>query len=72
MGSDPLHAWAFPLRRQITWPTGIEVSVAPPEYVVLRKLEYYREGRSSKHPADIRSIQITTGLDTTLMSMLVI
>ena len=30
--------------------------VAPPEYVVVRKLEFYREGRSAKHLRDIRSM----------------
>jgi uncharacterized protein with NRDE domain len=29
------------------------VWVAPAEYVILRKLEYYREGRSEKHLKDI-------------------
>lgn len=29
---------------------------APPEYVVLRKLEYYKEGRSEKHVLDIRAM----------------
>jgi hypothetical protein len=62
-GADPLHAWAFPLRRRLSWNDEMELSVAPPEYVVLRKLEFYREGRSSKHPADIRAIREVTGLD---------
>jgi hypothetical protein len=62
-GTDPLHAWALPLRRRLRWSDELEVSVAPPEYVVLRKLEYFREGRSSKHPADIRAIREVTGLD---------
>jgi hypothetical protein len=30
--------------------------VAPPEYVILRKLEYYREGKSEKHLKDIASM----------------
>lgn len=30
--------------------------VAPVEYVILRKLEYYREGRSEKHLRDIAGI----------------
>lgn len=42
--------------------------MAPPEYVVLRKLEFFREGRSAKHTLDIRSIQETTGLDETAMA----
>jgi hypothetical protein len=32
------------------------VWVAPVEYVILRKLEYYREGRSEKHLSDIAGI----------------
>lgn len=63
VGSDPLHAWALPLRRRIRWSDDLEISVAPPEYVVLRKLEFYREGGSAKHPLDIRAIAQTTGVD---------
>jgi hypothetical protein len=32
------------------------VWLAPPEYVILRKLEYYREGKSEKHLRDIASM----------------
>jgi hypothetical protein len=62
-GQDPLHAWAMPLRRRLRWNENTEIAVAPPEYVVLRKLEYYREGHSAKHPADIRAIREVTGVD---------
>ena len=41
----------------------LEIAVAPPEYVVLRNPEYYREGRSAKHPLDIRAIREVTGVD---------
>jgi hypothetical protein len=68
VGSDPLHAWAFPRRRRVLWTDDLAVSVAPPEYVVLRKLEYYREGGSAKHPADIRAIRDITPLDETSMA----
>jgi hypothetical protein len=34
--------------------------VAPPEYVIARKLEYYREGGSEKHLRDIRSMLDTS------------
>jgi len=67
-GEDALHAWALPLRRRLRWNDAIEISVAPPEYVVLRKLEYFREGRSAKHPADIRAIREITGVDETAMT----
>jgi hypothetical protein len=52
----------------VRWNDQRELSLAPPEYVVLRKLEYFREGRSAKHPADIRSIREVTGLDETVLT----
>jgi hypothetical protein len=67
-GADPLHAWALPLRRRVRWSADVEMAVAPPEYVVLRKLEFYREGRSAKHPADIRAIREVTGVDEALLA----
>ncbi len=66
-GSDPLHAWALPLRRRILWSADLSLWVAPPEYVVLRKLEFFREGGSAKHPADIATIRSVTGLDHALL-----
>ncbi len=62
-GTDPLHAWALPRRRRLAWREDLSVAMAPPEYVVLRKLEYFREGRSTKHAADIRAIREITGVD---------
>lgn len=59
-GQDPLHAWALPLRRRIAWTDSISIDVAPPEYVILRKLEFFREGGASKHTVDIRAILKTT------------
>jgi hypothetical protein len=32
------------------------MSMAPIEYVILRKLEYFREGGSEKHVRDIRGM----------------
>ena len=37
------------------------ISLAPPEYVILRKLQYYWEGRSEKHLRDIRSMLAISG-----------
>jgi len=62
-GDDPLHLWALPLRREIEWNDGLLLHVAPPEYVIVRKLEYFREGGSSKHPTDVRAILATTSVD---------
>lgn len=54
-GDDPLHAWAF--RNARRYPVGkLEVHVAPPEYVIVRKLEFYREGGASKHLRDVRAV----------------
>lgn len=55
VGSDELHAWAFGNSRQYSI-GGIEIRVAPPEYVIVRKLELYREGGSSKHLRDVRAM----------------
>jgi len=55
LASDELHAWALTRRRTLVL-DGRDVAVAPVEYVIVRKLEYYREGRSSKHVRDIRGM----------------
>ena len=54
-GEDELHRWAFSMRREFVF-EGERVWVAPPEYVIIRKLEYYREGGSEKHLRDISGI----------------
>ncbi|HRK33306.1 MAG TPA: hypothetical protein PLJ47_01835 [Candidatus Hydrogenedentes bacterium] len=54
-GSDPLHAWAMPRARR-SRVHGENMNIAPPEYVILRKLEYFREGGSEKHLHDIRTM----------------
>jgi hypothetical protein len=51
-GPDPLHRWALERRRRIgTEPTPIWV--APIEYVIVRKLEYFRESGSERHLRDV-------------------
>ena len=52
---DELHRWAL-AHRQMVALDGLQVPVAPVEYVILRKLEYFREGRSEKHVRDIRGM----------------
>jgi len=43
---------------------GCEISgLAPPEYVILRKLEFHREGGSEKHLRDIRAMLAVSGED---------
>ncbi len=57
---DELHAWAFRHGRSYAV-AETSISLAPPEYVILRKLEYYREGGSEKHLRDIRSMLAVSG-----------
>jgi hypothetical protein len=55
IGNDSLHLLAFKNKKEFK--TGGEiVYFAPPEYVILRKLEFYEEGKSEKHIRDIKSI----------------
>jgi hypothetical protein len=52
-GNDPLRIWALQKVRPIHIGS-TKVQMAPPEYVIVRKLEYFREGGSEKHLRDIR------------------
>lgn len=54
-GRDPLHSWGFARARSLEF-EGEALVVAPIEYVIVRKLEYYKEGGSEKHLRDIRSM----------------
>jgi len=59
-GRDELEAWAFRFQRRVQF-EGETVALAPPEYVIVRKLEYYREGGSEKHLRDLRSMLAVSG-----------
>ncbi len=60
VGDDPLHRWAMVRRRRVEM-FGEPVMLAPPEYVIVRKLEYFREGGSDKHLRDIRGMLDVSG-----------
>jgi hypothetical protein len=47
MGQDELHHWGMSNRREFIV-EGEPIWVAPPEYVILRKLEYYRVRQVTK------------------------
>lgn len=51
-GNDPLHAWALDRRQRLPL-EAIQIWVAPLEYVVLRKLQYYEASQSDRHLRDI-------------------
>ena len=55
IGKDKLHIWAMGHRRKVTVEQS-DIWIAPPEYVILRKLQYYQEGGSQKHLRDIKKM----------------
>ena len=59
-GRDELNAWAFRGKRPVEF-EGETIILAPPEYVIVRKLEYYREGHAEKHLRDIRAMLAVSG-----------
>jgi hypothetical protein len=59
-GRDELQAWGFRHVRRMQF-RGEPIVVAPPEYVIVRKLEYFREGGSEKHLRDIRAMLAVSG-----------
>ena len=76
-GGDPLHIWALPRSRRLDI-RGEALVVAPAEYVIVRKLEFYREGRAresgpEKHLRDIRSMLDTSpdAIDRTELERLI-
>lgn len=64
-GRDPLHEWGLTNVRHVAI-EDTTVPLAPPEYVIVRKLEFYREGGSEKHLLDIRAMLAgaATAVDT--------
>jgi hypothetical protein len=50
--NHPSLPWALQNIRRVETPSS-PINLAPPEYVILHKLEFYREGGSEKHLRDI-------------------
>jgi len=65
---DPLHTWAIENRRMKKVYSD-DVWLAPPEYVVVRKLEAFREGGSEKHLRDIRFMRAATELNERFLTV---
>lgn len=61
LGDDPLHAWAFERRVRIPLEADVAIWLAPPEYVVVRKLQYYKESESDRHLRDVSAILEISG-----------
>jgi hypothetical protein len=58
---DELHAWGLARKSRIDLSEKKGLWSAPPEYVIVRKLEYYREGHSEKHLHDIAGMLEVSG-----------
>lgn len=54
-GSDELQLWAVKNAR-VTDLDGHKIALAPPEYVIIKKLQFYSEGESKKHLEDVKAI----------------
>jgi hypothetical protein len=72
VGRDPLHRWALD-RVRVLQHDGLPLRVAPPEYVILRKLEFLRDGGSERHIRDIQGMlrHIADDLDVIALDALV-
>jgi Nucleotidyl transferase of unknown function (DUF2204) len=57
---DEFQAWAFRNAKRYSI-QGNTIELSPPEYVIISKLEFYREGRSEKHLRDIRAMLAVSG-----------
>lgn len=55
IGNDALHQWGLAHTKRETF-RGETIVLAPPEYVITRKLEFFREGGSDKHVRDVQSM----------------
>ena len=55
-GNSVLMLWGLSQARAVEFEGGT-LRIAPPEYVVVQKLEYYRAGGSEKHVRDIRAMK---------------
>ncbi len=55
VGADSIQLWGMADAR-ILEIDNQKIAFAPPEYVIIRKLEFYREGHSEKHLRDIAAM----------------
>jgi len=60
VGADPLHHWALKQRHRVEV-AGRFMWVAPIEYVILRKLEFWKAGGQDKHRDDVAAMLRTSG-----------
>ena len=54
-GGNQFQKWAITNAKYFDF-NDSKIAVAPPEYVIIKKLEFYREGNAQKHITDIKAI----------------
>lgn len=59
-GQDALHQWGLAHVRRVEVGEDF-LFLAPPEYVIVRKLQFFREGHSPKHLRDISRMLLAFG-----------
>ncbi|MDP3444324.1 MAG: hypothetical protein Q8T08_15810 [Ignavibacteria bacterium] len=55
LGKDKFQQWGMENRKEISF-FDMKIFIAPPEYVIIKKLEFYQEGNVNKHLIDIEGI----------------
>lgn len=55
IGNDKFQTWAMDNRKEINF-LGKKLFLAPPEYVIIKKIEFYNEGKNQKHLYDIAAM----------------
>jgi hypothetical protein len=55
IGNDPFQKWAMENRKSIQF-YDKNIFIAPPEYLIIKKLEFYKEGNGEKHLTDIKAV----------------
>jgi hypothetical protein len=60
VGEEPLLAWGLERRRRIRFGGG-EMPLASPEYVIIQKLAWFRDGGSDRHLRDISAMRRISG-----------
>ncbi|MBX3039191.1 MAG: hypothetical protein KF789_00615 [Bdellovibrionaceae bacterium] len=63
------YASEFSRRQQVEMVPGTHIFIASPEDLILKKLDYFREGQSEKHLSDIRDILMNVQVDDTYLEM---
>lgn len=73
IGQDELHKWAM-LKRQEVKVGQSNIWIAPPVYVIIRKLQYYKEGGSPKHLRDInRMLEVSSdSIDKSTLNQMIV